>query len=192
MTTSTFVEAVRAALGNAPEYVEPGRLHRFPTNGRRGDTSGWAKLFPDGRAGVYGCFRSGASHTWTADTAPMTPAQRAELLQRVAQAAAEREAAQRESRGAHAARIERLTSFSSFERVRVSPFFEPTRSWLGVIVAVPSAFSVARRPSASSTSMMRVMARDSSALRAPTRRIVLENCIWREARIDSPASRAPT
>ena len=108
MTTSTFIEAVRAALGNAPENVEPGKLNRIPTNGRRGDTSGWAKLFPDGRAGVYGCFRSGASHTWSADTAPMTPAQRAELARHVAQAAAEREAAQREVWGANAARIERL------------------------------------------------------------------------------------
>ena len=60
MTTSTFVEAVRAALGNAPETVEPGRLHRFPTNGRRGDTSGWAKLFPDGRAGVAHDARPGS------------------------------------------------------------------------------------------------------------------------------------
>lgn len=108
MTTGTFIEAVRAALGNAPEIVEAGKLYRFATNGRRGDTSGWAKLFPDGRAGVYGDFRLGASHTWTADTAPMTPAQRAELARHVAQAAAEREAAQREAWGANAARIERL------------------------------------------------------------------------------------
>jgi putative DNA primase/helicase len=55
-----FSDAVKADLGplaSLPESIEPGRLHRFSTNGKRSDLSGWCRLFEDGRAGVYGCWR---------------------------------------------------------------------------------------------------------------------------------------
>ncbi len=65
-----FCEAVRAALGNSPEHVEPGRMHRFATGGRPSDTAGWCKLFDDLAAGVYGCHRQGISETWTAARTP--------------------------------------------------------------------------------------------------------------------------
>lgn len=77
-----------AALGHAPEHIEPGRMHRFATSGRPGDTAGWCKLFPDLAAGVYGCHRQGVSQTWVAGgTASLTHAQLAELT-RMKQAAA--------------------------------------------------------------------------------------------------------
>lgn len=101
-----FRAAILAALGHAPDAIDPGRLHRFSTNGRRGDTAGWCRLFPDGLAGVFGCHRSGISETWTArDRMAMTPAERAELARQVAQAAAEREAEQRTRWARNAARI---------------------------------------------------------------------------------------
>ncbi len=88
-----FRAAMLAALGEAPELIEPGRLHRFSTNGKRGDTSGWCQLFEDGRAGVYGDFRSGMSSVWTAQRRDlMTPTQRAALAHKAAQAKAQRDA----------------------------------------------------------------------------------------------------
>lgn len=91
-----FRTAVLAALGHAPGVIEPGRLQRFATNGRRGDSAGWCLLFPDLRAGVYGCHRSGISETWTAmDRTRMTRQERAAFARQVAEAAAQREAEQR-------------------------------------------------------------------------------------------------
>jgi putative DNA primase/helicase len=94
-----FSDAVKADLGplaSLPESIEPGRLHRFSTNGKRSDLSGWCRLFEDGRAGVYGCWRPGLSVVWTAVPRDrMTPAERAELRQRIALDRAQREAEQR-------------------------------------------------------------------------------------------------
>ena len=68
-----FRAAILAALGHAPEVIEPGKLHRFATRDRRGDSAGWCKLFADGRAGAFGDWRTGATETWTAaDRASMT------------------------------------------------------------------------------------------------------------------------
>ena len=101
----TFHTAILAVLGHAPESIEPGRLHRFSTSGRRGDTAGWAKLFDDGRAGVFGCHRSGISEVWTATTKTnLTRQQRVELARQVAAATAERQAQQRQQWAAAAER----------------------------------------------------------------------------------------
>lgn len=100
MTTDprdAFIARMLDVLGYAPELIEPGRLHRFSTNGRRGDAAGWCKLFPDLRAGVFGDYRTGISEVWTAtDRARMTPAERATVQRQIAQARAEREAEQRQ------------------------------------------------------------------------------------------------
>lgn len=90
-----FRTAILAALGHAPEVIEPGRFHRFSTSGKRGDLAGWCRLFEDLRAGVYGCHRQGVDSVWSAaDRATMTRSERAELAKRVlaakAQAAAGR------------------------------------------------------------------------------------------------------
>jgi putative DNA primase/helicase len=97
--SDAFRVALEADLGpsaSLPDAIEAGRLHRFSTSGKRGDLSGWCRLFDDGRAGVYGCWRLGVSEVWTA--APresMTPAERAALRQRVAQDKAQRVREQR-------------------------------------------------------------------------------------------------
>lgn len=94
-----FKGAIRAALGHAPQVVEPGRVHRFSTNGKRGDTAGWCKLFEDGRAGVFGDFRSGLSSVWSNWSAQrcerMTPADRADMARQFARAQTQRQDQQR-------------------------------------------------------------------------------------------------
>jgi len=98
-----FLTFVQATLGHAPEAIEPGRLHRFPTTGRRSDKAGFCKLFTDLRGGFCGDHRTGAYGTWTArGSAPPTPAERAAWLREIqrakAQAAREQAEAWRQAR----------------------------------------------------------------------------------------------
>jgi putative DNA primase/helicase len=91
-----FRSAILAALGHAPEVIEPGRFIRFATNERRDDDAGWCKLFDDLRGGVFGCHRHGISETWSADGhAVLRREQRIELARQVMTATAERDAQQR-------------------------------------------------------------------------------------------------
>jgi phage/plasmid primase-like uncharacterized protein len=91
-----FRKATLAALGAAPELIEPGRIHRFSTSGRVSDKAGWCQLFEDGRVGVYGDFRRGMSSVWTAQRRElMTPAERADMARQLAQAKAHRDTQQR-------------------------------------------------------------------------------------------------
>src|SRR5688500_4502667 len=92
-----FRVAILAALGHAPEVIEPGRFQRFATSDRRADDAGLAKLFDDLRGGVFGCFRKCLSETWSAvDSSVMTREQRAKLARQVRTATAEREAQRRQ------------------------------------------------------------------------------------------------
>ena len=101
-----FRGAILAALGHAPEAIEPGRLHRFATSERRSDDAGWCKLFDDMRGGVFGCHRQGVSETWSAiDRTPMTRTHRAELARQFTAARAERDAQQRQQWAENAQRI---------------------------------------------------------------------------------------
>lgn len=102
---SGFRAAMLAALGHAPELIEPGRLHRFPTSERRSDCAGWCRLFADGRGGVFGCFRQGIARSWQSnDGSAWSPAQRAELARQFAEAAAARHREQRRAWEANARR----------------------------------------------------------------------------------------
>jgi hypothetical protein len=62
--TNLFRAAVVEGVGAAPDEIEPGRMMRFPTSQKRGDTSGWCRIFEHQRVGVYGCHRRGISGTW--------------------------------------------------------------------------------------------------------------------------------
>lgn len=70
---SGHVEQFRGAMERAgitppDNIVDDGALHRFPTNGKGGDDSGWYVLHGDGiPAGKFGDWRSGASHAFRAD-----------------------------------------------------------------------------------------------------------------------------
>jgi P4 family phage/plasmid primase-like protien len=44
--------------------IEPGKIVRFSTNGKPGNTAGWCKLFDDGIGAVFGCFREGTLFKW--------------------------------------------------------------------------------------------------------------------------------
>jgi putative DNA primase/helicase len=71
---ATAVDGFRAAMVGAglepPEtIIADGALHRFSSNGKRGDDSGWYTLHLDGiAAGAFGCWRSGIRQTWHART----------------------------------------------------------------------------------------------------------------------------
>lgn len=100
-----FRTAILAALGHAPELIEPGRIHRFSTSARASDKAGWCQLFEDGRAGVFGDFRRGMSSVWTAQRRElMTPAERADMARRLARVKTQREAQQRQQQTDNARR----------------------------------------------------------------------------------------
>ena len=64
-----FRDAIRSAGLIPPDMIEPdGNLHRFASNGKRGDDAGWYALHGDGiPAGSFGDWRSGLSESWRAD-----------------------------------------------------------------------------------------------------------------------------
>lgn len=59
----------RAGLTPPPEVIGDGKLHRFPSNGKRGDDAGWYVLHVNGSipAGSFGCWRLGIDEAWRAD-----------------------------------------------------------------------------------------------------------------------------
>lgn len=104
-----FRAAVLAALGRAPEVIEPGRFHRFSTNQRQGDSAGWCKLFDDLRGGIFGCYRQGISETWSSESRTKgTREQRLALARQVEASTAERVATQRKLWADNARRIARV------------------------------------------------------------------------------------
>ena len=108
--TEAFRAAIVAVLGHAPEKpIEPDRFQRFSTNGRRGDSAGWCKLFADMCGGVFGCYRQDISEVWSAqDRRTMTTSERMALAAQVMATTAQREAEQRKQWGENAQRIDRL------------------------------------------------------------------------------------
>jgi len=81
-----FQQAIEAAGLQAPGVIhDDGTIHRFSTNGRRGDASGWYTLHTDGiAAGAFGDWRAGLNSTWcTKSDSAMTPAELAAHRQRV-------------------------------------------------------------------------------------------------------------
>lgn len=90
-----FRLAIAAAGLEAPDSINPdGAIHRFSTNGRRGDDSGWYMLHTDGiAAGAFGCWRTGLQSTWCAKSdKAMTEAEREAHRQRITAMKAQREA----------------------------------------------------------------------------------------------------
>ena len=99
-----FRAAISAAGLTAPEHIEAdGALHRFASNGKRGDDSGYYVLHGDGvPAGHFGCWRSGVSENWRANIGrKLSPVEAAAHSERIAAMQREREA-ERERRHAEA------------------------------------------------------------------------------------------
>lgn len=89
-------EILAAGLTPPDDIVADGKLHRFSTNGKPKDDSGWYMLHLDGvPAGAFGCWRSGLKSTWCAkaDT-DMTAAEREAHRQRIKTMQAQRETEQ--------------------------------------------------------------------------------------------------
>jgi phage/plasmid primase-like uncharacterized protein len=101
----TLIEAFERVGVPYPDELEPepGKLLRFPTNGRRDDLAGWLRVFHDQDGAVFGNWRSGESWTWQRerDGPPPDPAELAAIRQRAdearQQAEAERESGHREA-----------------------------------------------------------------------------------------------
>lgn len=64
-----FSEAIKAAGLTPPDSIQAdGKLHRFSSNGKRGDDAGWYVFYGDGvPAGSFGDWRTGFAQTWRAD-----------------------------------------------------------------------------------------------------------------------------
>jgi putative DNA primase/helicase len=105
-----FRAAILAALGGSgPEHVVRGELQRFSTSGRANDKAGWCQLFDDGRAGVFGDFRSGLSSVWTAKRREqLTQAERTDLSRELARSRAQRKAQRKGEQAVNARRNEAL------------------------------------------------------------------------------------
>lgn len=63
-----FSQAITSAGLPAPDHInDDGKLHRFSTNGKLNDDTGWYVLHTDGiPAGAFGCWRSGFKSSWCA------------------------------------------------------------------------------------------------------------------------------
>lgn len=101
--TTDFVQQFRDAIRNAgltpPDAIKAdGELHRFASNGKRGDLAGWYVLHADGiPAGSFGCWRAGITESWHADIGrSLTGAERELHLRRTESAKRQREQAERE------------------------------------------------------------------------------------------------
>lgn len=112
IVTTHPIEQFRAAMlaaGLTPpdEIHADGGLHRFASNGRRSDDSGWYVLHLDGvPAGAFGCWREGLMQQWCSKTPEaMTPAEREAHRQTVQAMRQQREAdtAQRQRQAAQVA-----------------------------------------------------------------------------------------
>jgi putative DNA primase/helicase len=108
MNAAEEFRAAMAAAGLTPpdEIVGDGQRHRFGTNGKRGDDSGWYRLHLDERpAGAFGCWRSGVSETWKASTRREFAAEEKRAwAERMATLKAAREAERREAHDRAAAK----------------------------------------------------------------------------------------
>jgi putative DNA primase/helicase len=92
---SQFREAIQSAGLIPPLSIEPdGKLHRFASNGKRGDDAGWYALHDDGiPAGSFGDWRTGIHETWRADIGRKpTPAEEAAHRAKMEAIQCEREA----------------------------------------------------------------------------------------------------
>ena len=81
-----FRDAIRSAGLTPPDtMIDDGKIHRFSTNGKPRDDSGWYILHTDGiAAGAFGDWREGFTQTWCAmSDNDMTEAEREANRQRV-------------------------------------------------------------------------------------------------------------
>ncbi len=134
----------RAGLEFPEREPEPGRLCRFPTNGRADDAAGWLRVFPDQDGAVFGNWRDGSAFTWQRqkDGPPPNPAELAAIRARAEEARkaaeAEREQGYQEAARKAAATwqaAEPATAHPYLERKGIGPHIARERAgWLVIPV----------------------------------------------------------
>jgi len=100
-----LADAMRSVgIDPPPDMRIDGQLHRFSTNGRKRDDSGYYVVFPDEpQAGVFGCWRDGIQVNFIADIGrTLSAVENMNILKRQNEAKAERER-ERERKAATAA-----------------------------------------------------------------------------------------
>jgi putative DNA primase/helicase len=92
---SEFYDAMRGHGLQPPEYIEPGKMHRFPGQDKqRSNRAGWCVFFHDASGGSFGDWSTGLNENWQAQReTPYTAAERAEFKRKVAVAKAAEQAA---------------------------------------------------------------------------------------------------
>ena len=86
-------EAMMSAGIDPPEDIHiDGKVHRFATNGKKGDDAGWYVAYPDGvPAGSFGCWRDGIQQNWRMDVGrPLEAAEEMAIKRRQEEARQER------------------------------------------------------------------------------------------------------
>lgn len=69
-----------------PPDIQPGKFLRFSTNGKTGDSAGWARMFEDAEGGIVGCWRTGEEFIWQAKRdRQFTPEEKREWLAKIEQ-----------------------------------------------------------------------------------------------------------
>jgi putative DNA primase/helicase len=104
MSDMDFITAMRAVGLSPPDFIEPGKLHRFPGEGKRtSNRAGWCRLFDDRQGGVYGDWSTGLAGHWQAERdKPLTAAEREAFKRKVAEARKQADA-ERQAKRAEAA-----------------------------------------------------------------------------------------
>lgn len=87
-------EIINAGLTPPVSIIDDGQIHRFSSNGKRGDDGGWYVFHSDGiAAGSFGCWRLGFTQDWCSKSAnTMTAAELESHRKRVEAMKAQREA----------------------------------------------------------------------------------------------------
>lgn len=106
-----------AGIGEPRRIIADGAIHRFRGDGDKpGRSNAWYVLHIDGKpAGAFGSWRTGETHTWTADQTDAHPGDLARTRRLVEAARAQREAEARAqfAAAAHRARIMLEHSYSA-------------------------------------------------------------------------------
>lgn len=94
ISSPTLADAFAEARMPYPGTAEPGRIHRFPLNGKQHDTAGWLRVFDDGDGAVFGSWRGDGTYVWQRkkDGPPLSQADIDALKAKAAQARQEAEA----------------------------------------------------------------------------------------------------
>ena len=124
MSGPAFAHEIKRVLGAAPDVgrIVPNRIVRFATLGKRGDDAGWCKLFSDGQAGVFGCWRTGEKHIWRETACPRPLSSHDKGIERKRIAAAIAAAAEEEAARTARASNDAIRLWSSAAHCEAHPY----------------------------------------------------------------------